>query len=309
VLFASQVMHMGTPVTSLSLSVTQDLLATSHINKRGVFLWSNQLMFGDPSAVATYTETPVPVHLPSIAAAAADDSEERQRKVTRGRMGQMKQHQRAGSESEGVESSSEEDDVSDSSEQRQLRTGREVRLLIDGGVMSDSSDDFYGGSSSDSGSSSSGEDGDSSSDEADAAAAAAGSSDDSGAAAGSGQQQRSSLKKRRRVQRAAAAARAAEAAAMEAAAYKQVDGTGAPAPLAPQLATLSLLPRSQVRGQLQQVTIVFLLHGAQDWMTQFYMGGENVTRRHIRHTSMALPTGMVLAETLRWGKPQPPSVV
>ena len=38
-------------------------------------------------------------------------------------------------------------------------------------------------------------------------------------------------------------------------------------------------------------------------------GGENVTRRHIRHTSMALPTGMELAETLRWGKPQPPSVV
>jgi hypothetical protein len=38
-------------------------------------------------------------------------------------------------------------------------------------------------------------------------------------------------------------------------------------------------------------------------------GGENVTRRHIRHTSMALPTGMKLAETLRWGKPQPPSVV
>jgi hypothetical protein len=38
-------------------------------------------------------------------------------------------------------------------------------------------------------------------------------------------------------------------------------------------------------------------------------GGENVTRRHIRHTSMALPTGMELAETLRWGKPRPPSVV
>jgi hypothetical protein len=34
-------------------------------------------------------------------------------------------------------------------------------------------------------------------------------------------------------------------------------------------------------------------------------GGENVTRRHIRHTSMALPTGMELAETLRWGKPNP----
>jgi hypothetical protein len=38
-------------------------------------------------------------------------------------------------------------------------------------------------------------------------------------------------------------------------------------------------------------------------------GGSNVTRRHIRHTSMALPTGMELAETLRWGKLRPPSVV
>ena len=41
----------------------------------------------------------------------------------------------------------------------------------------------------------------------------------------------------------------------------------------------------------------------------YFLGGENVTRRHIRHTSMALPTGMELAETLRWGKFQPPSVV
>jgi hypothetical protein len=40
---------------------------------------------------------------------------------------------------------------------------------------------------------------------------------------------------------------------------------------------------------------------SRDW----YWGRENFTRRHIRHTSMALPTGMELAETLRWGKPNP----
>ena len=33
------------------------------------------------------------------------------------------------------------------------------------------------------------------------------------------------------------------------------------------------------------------------------MGGENVTRRQIRHTSMALPTGIEPVETVRWGKP------
>ncbi|WIA38106.1 hypothetical protein OEZ86_001468 [Tetradesmus obliquus] len=66
-----QVMHMGTPVTSLTLSGSQDLLATAHVNKRGVFLWSSQLMFGDPAAVATYSEDAIPVHLPTIAAANA----------------------------------------------------------------------------------------------------------------------------------------------------------------------------------------------------------------------------------------------
>jgi hypothetical protein len=40
-----------------------------------------------------------------------------------------------------------------------------------------------------------------------------------------------------------------------------------------------------------------------------FLGGENVTRRHTRHTSMALPTGIVPAKTPRWGKPRPPSVV
>lgn len=37
-----QVMRLGAPVTSLSLGPGQDLLATSHVGKRGVYLWSNQ---------------------------------------------------------------------------------------------------------------------------------------------------------------------------------------------------------------------------------------------------------------------------
>ena len=49
--------------------------------------------------------------------------------------------------------------------------------------------------------------------------------------------------------------------------------------------------------------VKLLLHAGK---AVFWGGGRGVTRRHIRHTSMALPTGIVPAETLRWGKPQPP---
>jgi hypothetical protein len=35
------------------------------------------------------------------------------------------------------------------------------------------------------------------------------------------------------------------------------------------------------------------------------LGGGGVTRRHIRHTLMALRTGIVAAVTLRWGNPTP----
>lgn len=65
-----QAMAMGSPVTSLSLSPARDLLATTHVHKRGVFLWSNQLMFGDAAGVVLNANKPVPVALPSIATGA-----------------------------------------------------------------------------------------------------------------------------------------------------------------------------------------------------------------------------------------------
>lgn len=37
-----QVMRLGAPVTSLSLGPAQDLLATAHVGKRGIYLWANQ---------------------------------------------------------------------------------------------------------------------------------------------------------------------------------------------------------------------------------------------------------------------------
>ena len=36
-------MQLGSPVTSLSLGPGQDLLATAHVGKRGIYLWSNQV--------------------------------------------------------------------------------------------------------------------------------------------------------------------------------------------------------------------------------------------------------------------------
>lgn len=38
-----QVMRLGSPVTSLSLGPAQDLLATTHTGKRGIYLWANQV--------------------------------------------------------------------------------------------------------------------------------------------------------------------------------------------------------------------------------------------------------------------------
>jgi hypothetical protein len=40
-----QVMKLGTPVTSLSLSPTLDLLATTHVNQLGVNLWANRPLY------------------------------------------------------------------------------------------------------------------------------------------------------------------------------------------------------------------------------------------------------------------------
>ena len=41
-----QVMTLGAPVTSLSLSPAMDMLATAHVNRRGIYLWSNQVRRG-----------------------------------------------------------------------------------------------------------------------------------------------------------------------------------------------------------------------------------------------------------------------
>jgi hypothetical protein len=240
-------MHMGTPVTSLTLSGSQDLLATAHVNKRGVFLWSNQLMFGDPAAVATYSEDAIPVHLPTIAAANTSKQQQQQGgkqqqrqqdkvRVASAHAGKQQQQKGGADDSSGEEEvqSEQEDDA----EAAQILQGREVRLMVDGGVFSDaeqdsSSDYFHSDGDSSSSDSEAEADGDSSSKEDEQQ-----------------QQQKQRKKKRSRARRAAEAA-ATAAAAVAAAAYRQTDSSGAPAPLGPNLATLSLLPRSQVGAELR----------------------------------------------------------
>lgn len=78
-----QALALGSPVTCLSLSPAKDLLATTHAHKRGVFLWSNQLMFGEAGAVALNADRPVPVALPSVATGTRTDEDRQQKQGPR----------------------------------------------------------------------------------------------------------------------------------------------------------------------------------------------------------------------------------
>jgi U3 small nucleolar RNA-associated protein 21 len=41
-----QAMHVGCPITALSFAPNMELLATTHVNRKGIYLWSNSLLFG-----------------------------------------------------------------------------------------------------------------------------------------------------------------------------------------------------------------------------------------------------------------------
>lgn len=63
-----QVVRLGAPITAFSLSPDTCMLATSHSNRRGIYLWSNQLVFGNPAAIF-HSEKPVDCRLPLATAA------------------------------------------------------------------------------------------------------------------------------------------------------------------------------------------------------------------------------------------------
>lgn len=60
-------MRLGAPVTALTLSPSMDMLATAHASARGIYLWSNQLLFGGASDI-------LPSQVPQLSGAAFIDA-------------------------------------------------------------------------------------------------------------------------------------------------------------------------------------------------------------------------------------------
>ena len=58
---------MGAAVTSLTLSPSMDMLATAHVNRRGIFLWSNAAVYGDAADIRP-SDVPVNARLPALSA-------------------------------------------------------------------------------------------------------------------------------------------------------------------------------------------------------------------------------------------------
>ena len=56
-------------MTALSLSPTMDMLATTHVNRRGIYLWSNTAIYGSGADVRP-SELPVDARLPALASGA-----------------------------------------------------------------------------------------------------------------------------------------------------------------------------------------------------------------------------------------------
>ena len=60
-------MRLGGQVRSFSLGPGQEVLATAHAGKKGIYLWANQFVFGGAADIMPSNE-PIDVSLPSIAA-------------------------------------------------------------------------------------------------------------------------------------------------------------------------------------------------------------------------------------------------
>jgi U3 small nucleolar RNA-associated protein 21 len=192
-----QVLRLGAPVTSLSLAPDATLLATTHVERAGVYLWANQQVFGSGADVVP-SNKPLDARLPTVgtgrgaarAAAAAGEGGAATGAARRAAALQAMLRHSAGRDG-GANGAVA--DAADGPAAAALFADDSDLSASDLEVAS--SDGGGGGSASDS-------DADS-----DGAAAAA------GPAAG--------------------------------AAYARRDAAGAPAPLAPRLITLSMLPRAQ----------------------------------------------------------------
>ena len=64
-------LRLGPGINGLSLSPTQELLATTHANHRGIYPWANQLIFEHGATDLAPSDVPVDAELPLLAAGAA----------------------------------------------------------------------------------------------------------------------------------------------------------------------------------------------------------------------------------------------
>ncbi|EIE21950.1 WD40 repeat-like protein [Coccomyxa subellipsoidea C-169] len=64
---SSMCLQASTPVTALSLSPAMDMLATAHVNRRGIYLWSNSAIYGSGADIRP-SNKPVDARLPALSA-------------------------------------------------------------------------------------------------------------------------------------------------------------------------------------------------------------------------------------------------
>ncbi|KAK9931602.1 hypothetical protein M0R45_018874 [Rubus argutus] len=80
VILARQIdaLHVDVSVTALSLSPNMDILATTHVDQNGVYLWVNQSMFSGASNVDSYAsgKRVISVKLPSVSSTKGSEAED-----------------------------------------------------------------------------------------------------------------------------------------------------------------------------------------------------------------------------------------
>ena len=67
---------MESPITSLSLAPAMDVLVTTHVEKRGIYAWANELIFGALDSI-TASGKPIVARMPvssSLLSSAGDGS-------------------------------------------------------------------------------------------------------------------------------------------------------------------------------------------------------------------------------------------
>ena len=66
-------LRLGAPVTALAMSPALDMLATAHVNRRGIYLWSNAAIYGSGAELVP-SEAPVDARMPSLSAGGVPSS-------------------------------------------------------------------------------------------------------------------------------------------------------------------------------------------------------------------------------------------